>query len=76
MQGPELVNLYVGESERRVRDVFERARAAKPCILFFDELDSLAPARGAASDSGAVLSACEPYSNCKHVEAVRSCILL
>jgi peroxin-6 len=38
--------MYVGESERNVRDVFERARAAKPCVLFFDELDSLAPARG------------------------------
>jgi hypothetical protein len=38
--------MYVGESEKNVRDVFEKARKAQPCILFFDELDSLAPSRG------------------------------
>lgn len=48
--------MYVGESERQVREVFERARRAAPCVLFFDELDSLAPARGAAGDSGEWLS--------------------
>ena len=47
IKGPELINMYVGESEKNVRDVFERARKAQPCILFFDELDSLAPRRGA-----------------------------
>ena len=41
---PELLNMYIGESERNVRQVFERARAAKPCVLFY-EIDSLAPAR-------------------------------
>ena len=38
--------MYVGESERNVREVFERARNAKPCVLFFDEIDSIAPKRG------------------------------
>lgn len=52
IKGPELINMYVGESERQVREAFERARRAKPCVMFFDELDSLAPARGAAGDSG------------------------
>ena len=39
----------------QVREVFERARRARPCVLFFDELDSLAPARGAGADSGGVM---------------------
>lgn len=51
IKGPELINMYVGESEKNVRDVFERARKAQPCILFFDELDSLAPRRGAPRSS-------------------------
>ena len=45
-QGPELLNKWVGESERAVRQLFSRARAAAPCLLFFDELDALAPRRG------------------------------
>ena len=50
VKGPELLDKYVGESERAVRRVFERAQASSPCIVFFNELDSLAPRRG--SDSG------------------------
>ncbi len=46
IKGPELLNKYVGESERSVRTVFTRARASAPCVLFFDELDALAPRRG------------------------------
>jgi ribosome biogenesis ATPase len=46
IKGPELLNKYVGESERAVRQLFARARAAAPCVLFFDELDALAPRRG------------------------------
>lgn len=45
VKGPELLNKYVGESERAVRQVFSRARASKPCIIFFDELDALVPRR-------------------------------
>ncbi|KAH7647753.1 hypothetical protein FG379_003317 [Cryptosporidium bovis] len=45
IRGPELLNKYVGESEKAVRTVFERARASAPCIVFFDELDSLCAAR-------------------------------
>eukprot|EP00850_Spirogloea_muscicola_P015062 SM000112S24004 [mRNA] locus=s112:310469:316356:+ [translate_table: standard] len=55
VKGPELINMYIGESERNVRDTFRRARAARPCVVFFDELDALAPARGAAGDSGGVM---------------------
>ncbi|OII78129.1 AAA family protein [Cryptosporidium andersoni] len=45
IRGPELLNKYVGESERAVRTVFERARSSAPCIIFFDELDSLCATR-------------------------------
>ncbi len=45
IRGPELLNKYVGESERAVRQVFLRARASAPCIIFFDELDALVPRR-------------------------------
>lgn len=52
VKGPELLNMYVGQSEQNVRDVFQRARVATPCVIFFDELDSLAPNRGKSGDSG------------------------
>ncbi|KAJ5105571.1 hypothetical protein NUU61_002918, partial [Penicillium alfredii] len=46
VKGPEILNKYIGASEKSVRDLFERAQAARPCILFFDEFDSIAPKRG------------------------------
>jgi transitional endoplasmic reticulum ATPase len=51
VKGAELLDKYVGESERGVREVFERARAAAPSIIFFDELDALAPVRGSSTTS-------------------------
>jgi transitional endoplasmic reticulum ATPase len=52
VKGPELLNKYVGESEKAVREVFRKARQASPCIIFFDEIDSVAPIRGSnAGDS-------------------------
>ena len=55
VKGPELLSSYVGESERLVREVFEKGRAAAPCVIFFDEIDALAPARGATADAGGVM---------------------
>lgn len=46
VKGPEILNKYIGASEKSVRDLFERAEAAKPCVLFFDEFDAIAPKRG------------------------------
>uniref|UniRef100_A0A8C5LEW0 Peroxisomal ATPase PEX1 n=1 Tax=Jaculus jaculus TaxID=51337 RepID=A0A8C5LEW0_JACJA len=46
IKGPELLSKYIGASEQAVRDIFVRAQAAKPCILFFDEFESIAPRRG------------------------------
>lgn len=51
IRGPELLSKWVGESERGVREVFRRARQASPCIIFFDEIDALAPVRGLGNDS-------------------------
>merc|ERR1719267_421125 len=52
VKGPELLTMWFGESEANVRDVFEKARAAAPCVLFFDELDSIAKMRGGTVGDG------------------------
>ena len=53
IKGPQLLTMYFGESEANVRDVFDKAKAASPCVLFFDELDSIAVARGGSmGDAG------------------------
>ena len=53
IKGPELLTMWFGESESNVRDVFDKARGAAPCILFFDELDSIGKARGGSlGDAG------------------------
>ncbi|XP_022369505.1 spermatogenesis-associated protein 5 [Enhydra lutris kenyoni] len=54
IKGPELMNKYVGESERAVREIFRKARAVAPSIVFFDELDALAVERGSSSGAGNV----------------------
>ncbi len=51
VRGPELLSKWVGESERGIREVFRRARQASPCVIFFDEIDALAPVRGISGDS-------------------------
>lgn len=52
VKGPELLNMYVGESERAVRQCFQRARNSAPCVIFFDEFDSLCPTRSGSSEVG------------------------
>jgi len=52
VKGPEILSKWVGESEKAVREIFQRAREAAPCIIFFDELDAIAPRRGLHTDSG------------------------
>lgn len=47
--------MYIGESEANVRRIFQKARDARPCVIFFDELDSVAPKRGDKGDSGGVM---------------------
>lgn len=50
IKGPELISKWVGESEKGVREVFRKARQAAPCVVFFDELDAIAPHRGSEGD--------------------------
>lgn len=52
IKGQELISKWVGESEKGVREVFRKARQAAPCVVFFDELDAIAPRRGSGEDGG------------------------
>ncbi|MFH1322942.1 MAG: CDC48 family AAA ATPase [Methanobacteriota archaeon] len=51
VKGPEFLSKWVGESEKAVRETFRKAKQSAPCIIFFDEIDSIAPARGTGGDS-------------------------
>ncbi|XP_040207319.1 nuclear valosin-containing protein-like [Rana temporaria] len=54
VKGPELLNMYVGESERAVRQVFQRASNSSPCVIFFDEIDALCPRRSGHESGSSV----------------------
>ncbi|CAL8079842.1 unnamed protein product [Calicophoron daubneyi] len=56
VKGPEVLNKFQGESERRVREIFERARACQPCLIFFDEIDAICPRRDSDESSGSRVS--------------------
>ena len=51
VRGPELLSKWVGESERGIREIFKRARQSAPCVIFFDEIDTIAPIRGAGGET-------------------------
>ncbi len=51
VRGPEILSKWFGESERVIREIFKRARMAAPCVIFFDEIDAIAPARGIAAET-------------------------
>lgn len=56
IKGPELISKWIGESEKGIRELFKKAKAAAPCILFFDEMDSIAPIRGGGMGDSGVMS--------------------
>ena len=56
IKGPELVSKWVGETEKGIREIFKKAKQASPCILFFDEIDSIAPKRGAGEGDSGVMN--------------------
>lgn len=49
VKGPEILDKYIGQSEQKVREIFEKAKEQAPCVIFFDEFDSIAPKRGSGS---------------------------
>ncbi|MGC8689792.1 MAG: ATP-binding protein, partial [Thermoplasmata archaeon] len=53
IRGPEVLSKWFGESEKAIREIFKKARAAAPSVVFFDEIDAIAPERGSRTDSGA-----------------------
>lgn len=56
IKGPEIFNKYVGDSERKIRDIFSSAKQISPCIVFFDEIDAVAKARGESEVSDRILT--------------------
>ena len=76
VKGPELLNMYVGESERAVRSVFLRAKNSKPCVLFFDEIDALCRRRSDESTSTHSSSVVNQLLTEMDGLESRSCILL
>ena len=76
VKGPELLNMYVGESERAVREVFRKARNASPAIIFFDEIDALAAARKASESSGGVNVLTALLNEMDGIESLREVIIL
>ena len=72
VKGPEILNKYIGQSEQAVRDLFARAAAAKPCIIFFDEFDAIAPKRYGDRLCGNPMAACaHSVSLCAHTHTQR-----
>jgi len=55
VRGPEVLSKWVGESEKAIREIFRKARQAAPTVVFFDEIDAVAPARGMGHDTSGVL---------------------
>jgi len=54
VRGPEILSKWFGESEKAIREIFKKARMAAPCVVFFDEIDAIAPARGYTLDTSAM----------------------
>jgi len=74
IKGPALLNKYVGESERGVREIFRKAKLAHPCIIFFDEIDALAPTRGSNDVTDRVLS--QLLTELDGIEALKEVVVL
>ena len=76
VKGPSLLNKYVGESERGVREVFRKARLAHPCIIFFDEIDALAPTRGRGSNDVSERVLSQLLTEMDGIEVLRGVVVL
>ena len=67
VKGPELISKWVGESERGIREIFRKARQASPCVIFFDEIDSIAAVRGGSLLGGFGSSGSGAYSGSERI---------
>jgi transitional endoplasmic reticulum ATPase len=76
VRGPQIFSMYVGESERSVRELFRRARQAAPCIVFFDEVDALAPARGALDSQTGERVVAQMLTEIDGVESLQGVVVL
>jgi transitional endoplasmic reticulum ATPase len=76
VKGPALLNKYIGESERSVREVFHKARQAHPCIIFFDEIDALAPRRGSGSNDVTDRILSQLLTELDGIEALKGVVVL
>lgn len=77
IKGPELLSKYVGESEKGLRDIFKKAKQAAPCIIFFDEIDSIAPVRGRNNDSDATERLiCQMLTEIDGIEELKGVIVI
>ena len=76
IKGPQLLSMWVGESERGVREVFRKGRLAAPCILFFDEIDALAPRRASGSSQVTERVVSQLLTEIDGIETLRGVIVL
>lgn len=76
VKGPELLNRWVGESERGVREIFRKARQAAPCIIFFDEIDAIAPPRGGSNNDVTERVVSQLLTELDGIEALKGVVVL
>jgi transitional endoplasmic reticulum ATPase len=76
VKGPELLNRWVGESERGVREIFRKARQAAPCIIFFDEIDAIAPPRGGGDSAVTERMVSQMLTELDGIEALKGVVVL
>jgi SpoVK/Ycf46/Vps4 family AAA+-type ATPase/intein/homing endonuclease len=76
VKGPELLSKWFGESEKRVRDLFKKAKQVAPCIIFFDEIDALAPRRGAGMHEATERVVAQLLTEISGIEDVKNVVLI
>ena len=76
VKGPQLLSMWVGESERGIREVFRKARQVSPCIVFFDEIDALAPKRGGAEGATAARVLSQFLTELDGIEELKGVLVL
>ncbi|MEI8166935.1 MAG: AAA family ATPase, partial [Chloroflexales bacterium] len=76
VKGPELLNRWVGESERGIREIFRKARQAAPCIIFFDEIDAIAPPRGGGDSAVTERMVSQMLTEMDGIEALKGVVVL